>query len=1800
MDFVDTGTMTKIIGILHDATFRKNLCNCDYETAVVFRIDKVLDMGVHSITADCSVVSTSGCMLTFFWGHDLTAKKCEHQQVTTFRTKFSDDQWKSVGKQQDLMIAVGAKFQNGFLDLSPLTCALMPFHRLKHPNSVANDIVVAELFSGGFSGWTHGVKSLIGQGVNLHHRWAVDRDPDCIEAYNRSHSPDLIATSPQKFWSEFGELNEGSGLGREHILIHSAIGDRWWLTAFPESVDLFVASPPCPPWAITNSSPGFSRSDGLTFAHMVAYIAWIRPKIVIIENIATIVRHPHWKIIVALFHWAGYNIRGHHNLNLLDHVPQRRDRMILIATDARSDFDEHHIFDKWPINRPLSLKSYDAIVDDSECWQDYTNIDANEMKLYNDVSLFPRDSTVSGHAKRSRRDLHQYRFRDENSHAACFMTSYGRPSEVKGELLEQGGLYGSLLVQGNKVRKFSLPEIIILQGTSGPCWVSKNIRQAMKILGNCISLPHALWGLINGLFFLPEFPKDIMPDVLFSRCLANHLTASNIAWESVDGGFRFFFRQDAADNIPQTQPILNFIKVDIKCVTQEYELFCQENVDIHSVIRCVTGASIPQIIDMHLNGDKTCAIPLYENNIAKSQNVVLHTNVPSRLLVSETCFRSCSHSSPVVSIFTPNGIVAVPRFVGMKIKDLPIILYHCNFIDNLSEGMIFQNHLGNKWSLDDSCPDCIIAINLGEMDHRKQLDHIQSIRFQYNFQTFVSSADRSTIQDLILFLDYHGLRQAIQAFGWNFSIMLSVATSEKCSLVLAPKPGCLSMPCESMKSFIILRAFAAHMEDISRSMLSGIPEAYEYEYAFVQVKFGDDYIWQGELPKVHPLQLILDAWNFASNLFYEESPIRLVIDGKNFNPEFSLASLFPRYGRVVKIHLMYPLHGGGVQVDSNAMFSSEEFHSEGQTDRLCRCDFVDLTWINMESESFDGLVSHVLKSMLPSNSKVETCYLDHFCQLSLQESDRGLFVLTTFQKLDVNLHCIRCMGLDIVLAKLGWALTIDFAFDAGVPIPVLHLVPLLKGGMNDLQSCSRSLIRSVLSSALFVYSMPLFTSPLANPVNVKLKLWNTWIYHGLIDGSSPVGILIDLWNKVMNFTGSDIALRIISRGKRVNPDRSIQEYVDPQHSHGVPEIKFMLITGLTGGGKPAKTEDSVKAKNALATFLLERGADLQTTSVFTEKVVTSAGQQAIHHVLQIQQPGAKLSALKKLADTLVLKLPEMNHAESQRKATVQRKIKAQQLASHTPHPSEFRLQEDFFLNQDGSPCKQIETIQAGSSGVALMTAHDAVPWLQTGNHISQDELAALVLGVCPCVNSDKCQRIIVPAYDRSNKPVLLAACLHNLGQQQLKIQEVSKAADVAVSSTTVCAITAFRDELDQSVWNQLLESPVKVCFEVLQQAGCSLTLPCAPWGRSWRSSQGQCAPAVADSFQVHIRIPWAKKDALLKTSGISGIYVTPKAEDHKLDDGFAIVWLDKSLGEIKVLAASCPKHYGLVKLVKSKGKRINRGLRFVKTDFPEMHAHLKPGIDPPLQLTCQHFGKIAPTPIGAMFDEVQAWLIEVDWQAKPIKPLGSDAWMIGAPVRFEAEWASWNNQLLLLTWFPPKGPHHTKVVVAGLTTKKPGGQNSHNSNQSEPNQVDPWANYVYSTGRVLDSDKRPTDPSKVVSAVPRSITGPIEERFQTQDNQISELKSTLHALTGRIDHQEQSQTAFKHDVKKEFDGIRGEMTQQCQQLASMFEETLNRSLRRQDQQLSDSFTELKALFTDRVVPAKKAKMTKPPGEEEGS
>ena len=165
---------------------------------------------------------------------------------------------------------------------------------------------VAEMFCGGFSGWSFSLRGMVKRGIRLHHLWAVDRDIDCIKAYSITHQPDIVGHDGEKIWNAIKEFMDRGQL--VSTLIHADIKDKWWMTLFPQQVDILVASPPCPPWVVTNSSPGFNRSDGLTLQGMIECIALVRPRVVVVEEVATIMKHAQWPVILSLIRWANYRV----------------------------------------------------------------------------------------------------------------------------------------------------------------------------------------------------------------------------------------------------------------------------------------------------------------------------------------------------------------------------------------------------------------------------------------------------------------------------------------------------------------------------------------------------------------------------------------------------------------------------------------------------------------------------------------------------------------------------------------------------------------------------------------------------------------------------------------------------------------------------------------------------------------------------------------------------------------------------------------------------------------------------------------------------------------------------------------------------------------------------------------------------------------------------------------------------------------------------------------------------------------------------------------------------------------------------------------------------------------------------------------------------------------------------------------------------------------------------------------------------------------------------------------------------
>lgn len=591
---------------------------------------------------------------------------------------------------------------------------------------------------------------------------------------------------------------------------------------------------------------------------------------------------------------------------------------------------------------------------------------------------------------------------------------------------------------------------------------------------------------------------------------------------------------------------------------------------------------------------------------------------------------------------------------------------------------------------------------------------------------------------------------------------------------------------------------------------------------------------------------------------------------------------------------------------------------------------------------------------------------------------------------------------------------------------------------------------------------------------------------------------------------------------------------------------------------------------------------MEDISIFADKLVSTAGIPAVANCMKSNDFATRSSNIDKLAATLKLSVPPSKPIEASIRKNTSKRINVSGLKQEPVSAANFALQEGFFFCEDGSEAKACDNIKHGACGVALVDPVDAAPWIRQSMSITQDELALLVLGACP-IESSECSRLDVPAITEQQAPVLLNCCLHQLGRKKV---EFRRPVDISVSVEESCvvAITVFRDEVEAEFWEALIQSPVRAVFELVKTMSVQLETKSSPWGRTWRDLSGKCSATVASSLQFHIRIARSKIIDVLNISGQRGIYVAVKTEEKKADPQFAVLWLDLPLAELKVVAASNKKSLGLVRISRGSGAKTSRGIRFRTGDLQEVAKVLKPSAAAPMTVQIKFTAKLAPTPLGATYDTIKMLIETKKWQARPIKPLGAQAWLLGFEEKIDESWISWNEKMLLLSWDVQKKQKDVQTVLAG--------QQNLNFKPKQPMKLtddDPWANYIKKNGVSAITGSNAAASNHVV----RACEGPIEERFKEQDAKINELHSSVLDMTRRLESAEEGRSEFKKQVDAQFSEVQGQVKSQVDSLSKHFDATLERAMRRQDTQLENSFSELKALILNKPMPAKKAKTEKP-------
>ena len=569
-----------------------------------------------------------------------------------------------------------------------------------------------------------------------------------------------------------------------------------------------------------------------------------------------------------------------------------------------------------------------------------------------------------------------------------------------------------------------------------------------------------------------------------------------------------------------------------------------------------------------------------------------------------------------------------------------------------------------------------------------------------------------------------------------------------------------------------------------------------------------------------------------------------------------------------------------------------------------------------------------------------------------------------------------------------------------------------------------------------------------------------------------------------------------------------------------------------GGG--AKSELATKAISTAAHHMLGLGHTLEEATDVSERLVKAAGHEAVTRILTTRVGRAMHDAqLRDLAKAVSVTWPIK--IESQR--SISRPSERPRQQKTVVRAEHFAIETDMFRNQDDTEVNAIETVSPNATGIILMNPQDAAPWVQEPKRISADELGILIMAqTCPMRGSEHCNPMHVPARNSQGEPVILNACLHQLGQKDIKIKK--KGDSVAVEETHVMAFTCYCEEVTQEQWQNVLTNPVKTTMH-LAGLGEEGTIAGPPWARSWHNAKGKCKPHEAASLQFHARVREDKLQQCLQVSGRHGIYTLLRESGNKPSTKYSIIWVQSpTIDALKVLAPDI-EHFGCIRSNKNT-TRISRGIRVKRQDFEMAFKRLRPGEPIPAQEPIEKVIKVQPMPPGATHSEIEKWIHNLQWPARPLKSLSGTVWLLGVT---DKKWVvpaftTWNEQAVMIREVQPKTMPSRNPIVAGRPPQMP----TVHAQQQPPE--DPWMAY-----RV--QHKIETAPSARPNHMPRQTEGPVEERFNKQQKQLDEMRDKLA-------HIEITQSESKTSAERRHKEMQDDIHQMRQEQTEKQQSTENR------------------------------------------
>ena len=373
-----------------------------------------------------------------------------------------------------------------------------------------------------------------------------------------------------------------------------------------------------------------------------------------------------------------------------------------------------------------------------------------------------------------------------------------------------------------------------------------------------------------------------------------------------------------------------------------------------------------------------------------------------------------------------------------------------------------------------------------------------------------------------------------------------------------------------------------------------------------------------------------------------------------------------------------------------------------------------------------------------------------------------------------------------------------------------------------------------------------------------------------------------------------------------------------------------------------------------------------------------------------------------------------------------------------------------------------------------------------------------------------------------------------------------------------------------------MEAPIHTVFKTLGITPAQ-NISGPPFGRSWRAYRQQTTPEEAESFCFYARILAPALHTVLKKSGMSGIYITPKSELTNLADSrFFVIWASfPTLAEAITKAETYDYTLGVVRSSKEKPAY---GIRVLAKDFDVLWKDLRPSDPKPTLVQGEAMYKIAPVPIGATHDDVLKWIAMEKLTLRPLRALNSSTWLLVGQADIRRATFTWKQNAVLLQPLESNFARPKSAILAGKrpadATRRVWRQEAPAAGQEDSLMVfDPWAQAI-AHRRPSDWSTSSTNHESASSSSGRTASSRAPSEVQvSQQKEIDQMKSKLDSLESAMTTQRKDASNFRKEVHVELQQVRKEVADKVTEVQNTFQSTLTQALNQTQTALRDTFRE---------------------------